>query len=313
MLANVKISSSVVLSMLQCITLHQKVRYKIMSQRLISFDFAIKYLLRDKGNYDIVEGFISALLKEQGYPPVKILALLDTESNKEQYSQKKNLADLIVEDEQHHKYIVEIERQEVNNFVHKSCFNTSRLIVDQISSGNDYLGIKKIFHISLLYFKVGESVIYHGKTIVRELETQEKLSIHIEDINENVYDATEIFPEYIFISVPQFNDKVEREIDEWLYVIKNSDVSPEFKSPYMKRVAEKLSVLKMNAETQNDYYRYMKDVATYKNAIDTAERKGVRLVASNMLAKGQSVDFISEVTGLSKSEIVALQTDKPNK
>ena len=29
---------------------------------LVSFDYAIKYLLRDKGDYSIVEGFISALL-----------------------------------------------------------------------------------------------------------------------------------------------------------------------------------------------------------------------------------------------------------
>ncbi|RZI46765.1 hypothetical protein EDM53_03635, partial [Rickettsiales endosymbiont of Peranema trichophorum] len=43
--------------------------------KLISFDFAIKYLLRDKGNYDIIEGFISALLKEQGHEPVKIVGL----------------------------------------------------------------------------------------------------------------------------------------------------------------------------------------------------------------------------------------------
>ena len=52
--------------------------------KLISFDFAIKYLLKDKGNYGILEGFISALLKEQGYKAVKIIALLDTESNREE-------------------------------------------------------------------------------------------------------------------------------------------------------------------------------------------------------------------------------------
>ena len=112
--------------------------------KLISFDFAIKYLLKDKGNYDIVEGFLSALLAEQGYKPVKILALLDTESNKEEYSQKKSLADLVVEDEEHNKYIIEIERQEVTNFVHKSCFNTSRLIAEQLPMGGNYLEIKKV-------------------------------------------------------------------------------------------------------------------------------------------------------------------------
>ena len=62
----------------------------IKMSKLISFDFAIKYLLKDKSNYSIIEGFISAILKEQGYKPVKIIALLDTESNREEYSSKKS-------------------------------------------------------------------------------------------------------------------------------------------------------------------------------------------------------------------------------
>ncbi|MDF3034592.1 MAG: hypothetical protein K0R76_1546 [Alphaproteobacteria bacterium] len=66
---------------------------------LISFDYAIKYLLKDKGDYEIVEGFISALLKCSGYGNVKIIGLLDTESNKEDKKSKRSLADLIVEDE----------------------------------------------------------------------------------------------------------------------------------------------------------------------------------------------------------------------
>ncbi|MDF3048089.1 MAG: hypothetical protein K0R73_1207 [Candidatus Midichloriaceae bacterium] len=53
---------------------------------LISFDYAIKYLLKDKGDYEIIEGFISALPKSQGETKkdVKIIALLDTESNREE-------------------------------------------------------------------------------------------------------------------------------------------------------------------------------------------------------------------------------------
>ncbi|WP_187145779.1 hypothetical protein [Rickettsia peacockii] len=39
---------------------------------IISFDYAIKYLLKDKGDYEIVEGFISAILKDAGYSAVKI-------------------------------------------------------------------------------------------------------------------------------------------------------------------------------------------------------------------------------------------------
>lgn len=283
--------------------------------RLVSFDFAIKYLLKDKSSYDIVEGFISAVLQEQGYKAVKIVALLDSESNKEEYSQKKSLADLIVEDEEHNKYIVEIERQEVRNFVHKSCFNTSRLIVDQISSGTDYLEINKVFHISLLYFRIGDSTMYHGKTIVKEVESGKRLSIHIEDQHKKVYDATDIFPEYIFISIPQFDDKIEKEIDEWLYVMKNDDVKPEFKSPYMRRVAERLDVLKMTTEERNAYHKYQKEVFTYKDAIDNALDKGRAEgraegekarsieIARKLLQQGMRASDVINITGLSSDGV----------
>lgn len=300
---------------------------------LVSFDFAIKYLLKDKSNYDIIEGFVSAVLKTQGYKPVKIIALLDTESNKEEYSQKKSLADLIVEDTDHQKYIIEIERQEAKTFVHKSCFNTSRLIADQVPSGEDYCKIKKIFHISILYFGVGDGPIYHGQTIIRELETQQKLSVHIENETKTAtYDATNIFPEYIFISVPNFDNKIRKEIDEWLYVMKNDEVKPEFKSPYMEKVAEKLSVLKMTTEMRNEYINYRKQVATFKDAVDTAEERGEKRglkkgekigmekgekrgiekrniqLAQDMLAKNMDIKIIEELTGLSINKIKELET-----
>ncbi|MEM7382990.1 MAG: hypothetical protein AAF400_01555 [Bacteroidota bacterium] len=41
---------------------------------LVSFDAAIKYLLQNKGDFQIIEGFISALLGAFGYSPVKIKA-----------------------------------------------------------------------------------------------------------------------------------------------------------------------------------------------------------------------------------------------
>jgi len=100
---------------------------------LVSFDYGIKYLLKDKGDYAVVEGFISALLKTKGYKDVKIVALLESESNKEDSKSKRSLADLIVEDEDHHKYIIEIERNVKDSFIHKSLFNTSRLIVDNLA------------------------------------------------------------------------------------------------------------------------------------------------------------------------------------
>lgn len=127
----------------------------------------------------------------------------------------------------------------------------------------------------MLYFPIGQGPIYHGKTIVQEVETGQKLNIKIRDkASGRSYNAVDVFPEYIFISIPQFDDKLEKEIDEWLYVLKHEEVRPEFKSPSMNKVLKKLDILKMPIGARDEYYNYIKQVSTYKNALETAIEKG---------------------------------------
>jgi len=283
---------------------------------LVSFDYAIKYLLKDKGDYEIVEGFISALLKTQGYKEVRIIALLETESNKEDSKSKRSLADVIVEDEDHHKYIIEIERNVKDSFIHKSCFNTSRLIVDNLAQRQDYTQIIKIFHISLLYFPIGNGPIYHGKTIIHEIESKEKLTVHIKNQETGkLFDATDILPEYFYISVPLFNDRLEKEIDEWLHVMKYDEVPEIYHSKYMEQVAEKLSILKMTKEERENYIYYQKKLYNDRDELQAAEARGKEAGLAEgqargkaelirmMIKTGHSIEKISSLIGLPAEEI----------
>lgn len=289
------------------------------SRPLMSFDYylystlAIKYLLKNKGDYDIVEGFISALLKSEGYGPVKITALLDTESNKETAGLKKSVADLIVEDSNGQKYIVEIERASTNNFIHKACFNSSRLIIDSMSSGDDYSTINKVFHITLLYFLPSnmKKPLYHGKTIFKEIVDKDHVDLHIASLGGQIYDLN-ILPEYFLISVPLFDDVIRQEIDEWLYVMKHSDTKEDFKSPYMEKVKERLSILKMNDIDKDGYYRYMKEVLTQRDIVSAAEARGeaenTKKIAKKMLKENIDLKLISKLTNLTIDEINQLKT-----
>jgi hypothetical protein len=288
-----------------------------MEKPLISFDYAIKYLLKSKGDYDIIEGFISALFAAQGYPPVKINALLDSESNKETLDLKKSIADLIVEDAEGNKYIVEIERSYTPNFMHKACFNSSRVVVDGIYGSQDYTSIKKVFHISLLYFSTKEmqKPIYHGKTIIHEVDTKNPVDVNIANEGLVIFNTHNIFPEYFFISVPMFDDVINAEIDEWLYVMKHSDIKEGFKSPYMAKVMERLAVIKMSADERNEYIYYQKQSVYSQDVIKAAESKGEAKgkksksieIAKSLLAQNIDHQVISSATGLSDDEINRLK------
>ncbi|MGK5094122.1 hypothetical protein WDW89_19170, partial [Deltaproteobacteria bacterium TL4] len=59
-------------------------------RRLITFDWAMKRLLRSKANFSILEGFLSELLKEE----IHILEILESEGEKKHDKDKFNRIDL---------------------------------------------------------------------------------------------------------------------------------------------------------------------------------------------------------------------------
>jgi len=63
-----------------------------MQRKLISFDWAIKRILRSKANFEILEGFLSELLKED----ITILEVLESESNQDLKNDKFNRLDIKV-------------------------------------------------------------------------------------------------------------------------------------------------------------------------------------------------------------------------
>ena len=273
------------------------------AKTLISFDFAIKYLLRNKGDYEIVEGFISALLKACGYGAVKINALLESETNKEQLELKQAIADLIVEDAQHNKYIVEIDRSYTSMFLHKACFNSSRLIVDSVSANDDYSTIKKIFHINLLYFSWGklEQPLYHGQTIFREVATEHPVSMHFSDLGGRIFAAHNIMPAYLVICIPLFNDVIQEELDEWLYMLKHAEVREDFQSPYMQRVAERLSLLKLPPKDLAAYRQYRAASLKERDRIVSAKEEGMEKGREEGMKKGMEKGREEEKLAIAKS------------
>nr|WP_231555827.1 PD-(D/E)XK nuclease family transposase [Rickettsia hoogstraalii] len=154
---------------------------------------------------------------------------------------------------------MEIDKSYTNLFMHKACFNSSRLIVDSIYKSEDYTTIKKIFHINLLYFPFAKikAPLYHGKTIFREVDKKHPMKFSLGDMRGKIFDLCDVFSEYFVISVPLFNDIIRDELDEWLYVVKHSEVKKDFKSPYMKKVAKKLDILKMTTKERIIYRAHM--------------------------------------------------------
>lgn len=298
---------------------------------LISFDWAMKSILRQKANFDVLEGFLTALLGQE----IKVLSILESESNQENASDKFNRVDLVVEDEDESLFIVEIQNDRERHYRQRLLYGTSKLIVDHIQLGDDFDRVRKVVSISILYFALGadeSDYIYHGTTEFYGIHDRKPLQLRPErrkalmnpevEVRDN---GANIFPEYYLIELARFPDKVQSEIDEWVYFFKNSRILDEFRSKNIQQAKAKLDLLQMPITERRAYERYMINRAIEKDQSETARidaedkgfqkglekglEKGVETVARNMLNAGLDVGLISRLTGLSESEIAQLKSE----
>ncbi len=282
---------------------------------LVSFDWAIKNILRDKANYDVLEGFLSTLLEQD----IRILSLLESEGNQEDQSDKFNRVDLSVEDEAGDIYVIEVQAGWERYYLQRLLYGSSKLIVDHLNLGDSFAKVKKVISVSILYFLLGEGesdYIYKGSTDFYGLNTQERLHLKPRKrravVGRELDAGRNVFPEYYLIETERFHDIINSGIDEWVYFFKNSEVRPDFQSKNIQAAAEKLDLLKMPEQERRAYEKYLINRASEKDMIESAYDEGIEKgvkkgrieVALNMLRTGLlTTDQIAQVTGLSSEEI----------
>ena len=101
---------------------------------LISFDWAIKRLLRQKANFGILEGFLTVLLKED----ITIQSIGESESNPEQALSKINKVDILCETSDRKVILIELQYNSENDYFHRMFFGTSKAVIDRMSEGYIY-------------------------------------------------------------------------------------------------------------------------------------------------------------------------------
>jgi len=288
-------------------------------KRLIRFDWAAKYILRDKSNFDILEGFLTALLEKD----IRIINLLESESNREDEIDKFNRVDLLTVDDTGEYIIIEIQNERQVHYRKRLLYGTSKLIVENLKLGEPYQKIKKVISISILYFTLGEKVddyVYYGNTEFRGIRTKSPLILRRKEKETiKTIETKDIYPEYYLIEVEKFENVIRTDLDEWIYFLKNESIRDDFKSKNIKKVEEKLDILKMTQEEKKRYERYLMNLADEIDIIESAreegekkgreegreegEKKGKKKTAKNMIKLGMGIEDIAKITGLTISEI----------
>ena len=281
------------------------------ARTIISFDWAIKTILRDKANFDVLEGFLSALLKER----ITVLELLESESNQMSEDTKSNRVDLMVKDSSGNLIIIELQYVAELYYLQRILYGASKVIVENLKVGDCYSNVKKVISITIAYFDIGKGndYVYHGTTNFQGIHTSSILKIREEtslymtgkpptsSLDDNV------FPEYYLIQLKGFSDVIEDDLDEWLYAFKHSEVLEEFHSYKIDALQDKLSPLKMTEKERKTYEADMWAKSSMNGSVAFAKAEGRQEGRQEGQKKEQNrIRKKLEASGMSSDEITTL-------
>ena len=286
-----------------------------MSKRLVRFDWAMKKLLRNKANFSILEGFFSELLHRD----ITIQNILESESNKQTDDDKYNRVDLLALAEDGELLLIELQVEGQFDYFHRMLFGTSKLITDYMASGSKYREVRKIISINIVYFDLGQGVdyIYKGQTEIKGIHKNDllKLSALQQKNLPHLANVAEIFSEYYILKVNDFDNHAVDTLDEWIYVLKNSEVPDGFSAKGLEKASKELDLMKLSDAERRSYERYIDDCRSAESSIETSwlegHEKGIEKrnfeVAIKMIKGGESNDKIRKYTGLTDVEIEKLR------
>ena len=287
-----------------------------MSKKLISFDWAIKRLLRNKANFVVLEGFLSELL----FDTIKIEQILESESNQETDDNKFNRVDILTQNSKNELLIIEIQSTYEIDYFHRMAYGVSKSISENLKKSQKYAEIKKVISVNIVYFDLGQGqdYIYKGKTDFVGLHQKDLLGLSDKQrttfLKENISD---IFPEFYLLKVNQFNDNAKDTLDEWVYFLKNSEVKDEFRAKGLKEAGEVLDIMRLEKEDEYGYNRYLDSLHLKASEMFTLQTeaefkaKDERSIeiARKLILNGAENRLITISTDLTLEQIEKLRTE----
>ena len=288
-----------------------------LQDKYVRFDWAIKRLLRQKANFDVLEGFLTVFLGEK----VTILEILESESNQLSAEDKFNRVDIKARNSKDEIIIIEIQNTRELYYLERILYGVAKAITEHISLGETYYKVKKIYSISVLYFDIGKGndYLYYGQNHFVGVHTGDHLQVNVKERDAIVSRMpAEIFPEYFLIRVNEFDKVAVTPLEEWMKYLKDGTIRPDTTAPGLSEAREKLKYFSMPPKERMAYDEHLSAVMIQNDVLDSAKLEGKIegraegrdeerfSIARNMKQLGIPVDVIVKSTGLTSGEIETL-------
>lgn len=301
--------------------------------RYIRFDWAIKRLLRQKANFDVLEGFLTVFIGEE----MKIVEILESEGNQLAEDDKFNRVDIKAKNSKGEIIIVEIQNTTELYYLERVLYGVAKAITEHIHLGNSYKEVKKVYSISILYFDLGKGTdyLYEGQNVFTGIHTKDQLVVSAKERGVIVRkQPAEIFPTYYLIRVNEFDKVAVSPLEEWMQYLKEGIISPDTKAPGLQEARQKLLYYSMTPAERYAYDEHINAMMIQNDVLGNAKMEGLAegrakgraegfaeghaegeakgreeeklSVARNLKLMGLTTEQIAQATGLSAEEIAKL-------
>lgn len=305
-----------------------------LKDRLIRFDWAAKRLLRQKANFGVLEGFLTVFLGEE----VKIMDILESESNQQTADDKYNRVDIKAKNSKGEIIIVEIQNTSEVFYLERILYGVAKAITEHINLGDTYQQVKKVYSISILYFDLGKGsdYLYVGQNNFIGVHTKDQLVITTKEEDAIVQRyPSDIFPTYYLVRVNNFNEVAKSPLEEWMQYLKEGIIKEDTKAPGLREAREKLQYYQMNDAERYAYDEHINAIMIQNDVLSNARREGhydgrleglaegraeglakgraegaleeKRSIVKAMLADGMSEELVAKYSGLTIEQIQSIK------
>lgn len=268
-----------------------------MRRLKVKNDFIFQRIFGRKENKDILISFLNAIMELDGGNALEDIDIMEnTKLDKDRIEDKQGIVDVLAKTVSGIQITIEIQLINQYNMDKRTLFYWAKLFSDQLEEGRPFNDLKKTITINILDFDYIGLSEYH--TV-----------FHLWEDRNKDYKLTDVL-EIHFVELSKFK-KVQpdfkKPIDRWLLFLEDSpkevlDMAIK-EEPAIEKAEKVLEYLGTNEEMIRFYELREKQIHDEITRIT-----GTKLeIAKKMISKGIDFNTISEVTGLTVTEVESLQ------
>ena len=280
-------------------------------------DVAFRRIFGSEKNKDILIHFINDVLELKDGDRIKEVTFLSTIQIPEIAAKKQSVVDVLCKDENGVQLIIEMQVSPQEGFEKRAQYYAAKAYSRQLNKGKEE-GARYIDLKAVIFIAISDNIIFKDKIFYKS----DHIILDKESYAHDLKDFS-----FTFIELPKFKitniDLLTNIIEKWCFFFKNADKTSESD---LRKLIGSDSVIERAYEELNQFNWTEEELLTYeqetkrimdnraaedyrlKQAKSEGKAEGKAELIQMMIIKGNSVDTIAQITGLSKDEILKLKS-----